>query len=63
MSATFTGMIAGAILALTLVTLGFWPFLLVALAMLIGAGIGRVVEGRLDLGALADVVRGRRTSS
>ncbi len=43
--------------------LGFWAFLLVTLAMLVGAVVGRIVDGRLDVRALADVVRGRRSSS
>lgn len=63
MSATVTGAAVGTVLVLTWVVLGFWVFLLVAVAMLLGAVIGRVVEGRLDLRALADVFRGRRSSS
>lgn len=63
MSATTVGAAAGAVLALTWVVLGFWAFLLVAVAMLIGAAVGRVAEGRLDVRALADAFRGRRSSS
>ena len=63
MSATAAGAAAGAVLALTWIVLGFGAFLLVALAMLIGAAVGRVAEGRLDLRALADAFRGRRSSS
>jgi hypothetical protein len=43
--------------------LGFWAFVLVAVAMLVGAIIGRIVDGRLDVRALAEVFRGRRSSS
>ncbi len=63
MSRTVIGAGAGAVLALTWLTLGFWPFVLVAVAMLVGAGVGRVLEGRLDLRSLLDALRGRRTSS
>lgn len=63
MSTTAIGAAAGAVLALTWVALGFWAFVLVAVAMLIGAGVGRIVDGRLDVRALAEVFRGRRSSS
>ncbi len=63
MSTTLIGAAAGTVLALTWVTLGFWAFLLVAVAMLIGAAVGRIVDGRLDVRALADAFRGRRSSS
>jgi len=62
-SATVTGTAVGAVLALTWITLGFWAFVLVGVAMLVGAVIGRIVDGRLDVRALADVFRGRRSSS
>ncbi len=63
MSRTAVGAGAGAVLALSWVGLGFWAFVLVAVAMLIGAGVARVLEGKLDLRAVADVFRGRRSSS
>ena len=62
MNATI-GAAAGAILALTWITLGFGAFLLVAVAILIGAAAGRVADGRLDLRALTDAFRGGRSSS
>ncbi len=62
-SLTVVGAAVGAVLALTWIALGFGAFVLVALAMIVGALIGRAVEGRLDLGALLDVFRGRRSSS
>ncbi|WP_217178641.1 DUF2273 domain-containing protein [Streptomyces sp. AC495_CC817] len=63
MSATVVGAGAGAVLALTWVALGFWAFVLVAVAMLVGAAVGRIADGRLDVMAVADAFRGRRSSS
>ncbi len=63
MTASVIGAAAAAALALTWVALGFWAFLLVALAMLVGAVVGRIIDGRLDVRALAEVFRGRRSSS
>jgi uncharacterized membrane protein len=57
------GAAAAAVLVLTWIAFGFWSFVLVALAMLVGAAVGRIIDGRLDVRALADVVRGRRSSS
>lgn len=62
-SATRTGILVGAVLALTWVVLGFWPFFFVAVAMAVGALIGRIVEGKLNVAALVDVFRGKRSSS
>jgi hypothetical protein len=63
MSATRFGVLVAAVLAIVWVFAGFWPFIGVAAAMAIGAVVGRVIEGRLDLRGLADVLRGRRSSS
>lgn len=63
MNASVIGGAAATVLALTWIVWGFWAFLLVTLAMLVGAVLGRIVDGRLDVRALADVVRGRRSSS
>ncbi|MFE7504145.1 DUF2273 domain-containing protein [Promicromonospora sp. NPDC057488] len=63
MSATVVGAAAATVLALTWVTTGFWAFLFVGVAMVVGAVVGRVVDGRLDLRALADAFRGGRSSS
>lgn len=62
MSATVGGALIGAALAAAALLFGFWGFLLVALFMAIGALVGRVASGRLDLRALAAVFTGRRTS-
>jgi uncharacterized membrane protein len=62
-SATRTGIAVGAVLALTAIIFGFWAFVFVAVSMAIGAVIGRVVDGKLDVGVLVDVFRGKRSSS
>lgn len=63
MTNTHIGIAIGAILALTWIVLGFWACVFVAAAMLVGALVVRVMDGRLDLRSLSDVVRGRRSSS
>ncbi|MCJ1673859.1 MULTISPECIES: DUF2273 domain-containing protein [Rathayibacter] len=62
MTPSHLGLILGAVLAVTGLVFGFWALLWVALAMAIGYGVGRVVEGKLDLSSLADTLRGRRSS-
>ncbi|MGW9113489.1 DUF2273 domain-containing protein [Microbacterium sp. NPDC055683] len=62
MSATATGALIGALLAFAALAFGFWGFLLVAVLAGVGAVVGRVVSGQLDLRALAGVFTGRRTS-
>jgi len=59
---TSTGMLIGAVLAVAAVAFGFWAMVLVAIAIVIGWGVGRVVEGKLDLRSLSDSLRGRRSS-
>jgi uncharacterized membrane protein len=56
-------MAIGALLAIVWIVLGFWPALFVAVAIAIGAVVGRVVEGRLDVGEVVAAFRGRRSSS
>lgn len=63
MKATVIGAVAAGALAIVWIVLGFWAFVLVVAASLIGAAIGRIVDGRLDVRALADAFRGRRSSS
>lgn len=63
MSSTVIGTLIGGTLALTWIVLGFWAVLAVAVAMAIGAVAGRAMEGRLDVRAIADAVRGRRSST
>lgn len=62
MSPTITGALIGALLALAALLFGFWGFLLMALFAGIGALVGRVVSGQLDVRGLADAFTGRRTS-
>ncbi|AXL13447.1 DUF2273 domain-containing protein [Microbacterium foliorum] len=62
MSPTITGAVIGALLALAALAFGFWGFLLVALFAGIGAIIGRIASGKLDVRGLADAFTGRRTS-
>ncbi|MEX1079138.1 MAG: hypothetical protein WED09_08535 [Homoserinimonas sp.] len=62
-SSTKFGIIVGAVLALTWIVLGFWAFALVAVAMLAGGLVGRIVDGKLDVRGVADAVRGKRSSS
>ncbi|HEY0258325.1 MAG TPA: DUF2273 domain-containing protein [Lacisediminihabitans sp.] len=63
MSHTVTGIAVGAVLALSWITLGFWAFLFVAVAMALGALVARIIDGKLDLRTLADAFRGKRSSS
>ncbi|PPF18453.1 MULTISPECIES: DUF2273 domain-containing protein [unclassified Rathayibacter] len=62
MTPSHIGLVLGAVLALTALVFGFWALLWVALVMAIGYGVGRVVEGKLDLRSLGDTLRGRRSS-
>ncbi|MWV48041.1 DUF2273 domain-containing protein [Rathayibacter sp. VKM Ac-2803] len=62
MTPSRNGLVLGAVLAFAALAFGFWAMIFVALAMAIGFGVGRVIEGKLDLHSLADTLRGRRTS-
>lgn len=62
-TATKVGIFVGATLAIVWFTIGFWAFFFVAIAMIIGAIVGRIVDGKLDVRSLADAVRGKRSSS
>lgn len=61
-SSTKAGILVGAILALTWIVLGFWTFVLVAVAMLVGGLAGRIIDGKLDVRGVVDAIRGRRSS-
>lgn len=63
MTTTVIGAVTAGALAVIWIVLGFWAFVLVALAALVGAVVGRILEGRIDVRALADAFRGRRSSS
>jgi len=60
---TVVGMAVGAVLAIVALTLGFWAFVVVAVAIALGGLIGRIVSGDVDVRRLLDVLRGRRSSS
>jgi hypothetical protein len=60
---TITGIAVAATLSLTWITLGFGFFVLVTLAMAVGALVGRIVEGKLDATSILDALRGKRSSS
>jgi uncharacterized membrane protein len=60
---TQTGMAIAAVLAIVWITLGFGAFVLVALAIVVGALIGRYISGELDVSSIVSAVRGRRSSS
>ncbi len=62
MSPAITGTAAGAVLALAALAFGFWGFLLTALFMGTGAVLGRAAQGTLDVGAVMDALRGKRSS-
>ncbi|OJX75253.1 MULTISPECIES: hypothetical protein [unclassified Leifsonia] len=61
-SARFGVLVAGA-LAVVWAVFGFWVFLGVAAAMLVGYFVGRLLSGEIDVARLADALRGRRSSS
>ncbi len=63
MSSAKAGILIGAVLALVWLLLGFWAFFFVAIAMIVGALIGRIIDGKLNVRSLVDAVRGKRTSS
>jgi O-antigen ligase len=56
-------MAIGAVLAIVFTIWGFGVLLGVALAIAIGALVGRIVEGKLDPSALLTAVSGKRSSS
>jgi uncharacterized membrane protein len=62
-STTTVGVIVGAVLGVVAVAFGFWAFILVAVFMAVGAIVGRIVSGKLDVSSLLDVIRGRSSSS
>lgn len=63
MTTTQAGMAIAAVLAIVWIQFTFGAMLLVAIAIVIGALIGRYVSGDLDVSAIVNAVRGRRSSS
>lgn len=60
MTATGMGLIAGLVLGLVAAFAGFSEFLIVALLGAVGLVIGRIAEGKLDIGALVGRSNSRR---
>lgn len=63
MTPTTIGMAVAATLVLTWIAFGFGAFVLVLVVMVLGALIGRIIEGKLDAKGLLDMVRGKGSSS
>jgi uncharacterized membrane protein len=61
-TAAVVGAAAGVVLAIVALVFGFWGFLLVLVLGLLGGVIGAIVSGRLDIRAVADAARGRRSA-
>lgn len=57
------GALIGGGLAIVWAALGFWSFIGVVIASLIGYTVARVVTGDLDLARVLDALRGRKSSS
>ena len=63
MSPTQAAMAVGAVFGVVWVTVDFWPAVLVLVLIGIGAVIGRIVEGKLDVSSMVQAVSGRGSSS
>ncbi len=63
MTPTQAGMAVAAVLAISWHLFGFWTFVGIAIAIAIGALVGRIAEGKLDPSALLAAVSGKRSSS
>ncbi|MBT1680560.1 DUF2273 domain-containing protein [Curtobacterium aurantiacum] len=62
MSNTLIGALIGAVLAVVALQFGFWGFVLVIVFGCVGALVAALATGRIDRGALTDVLTGRRSS-
>ena len=62
MRPTYLGILIAAVLALTWIEYEFWAFVGVAVAMAIGALLGRIAEGTFDPRSVVDAVRGKSSS-
>lgn len=62
MSTTAIGALIGALLAVVALQFGFWGFVLVLVLGAVGALVGAISSGRIDVAALRDVLTGRRSS-
>ena len=57
------GLLVGGGLAVVWAAFGFWVFVGVAAASVLGSLVARVFGGDIELARLADALRGRRSSS
>ncbi|WIE71512.1 DUF2273 domain-containing protein [Curtobacterium sp. MCJR17_020] len=62
MSNILIGALIGAVLAVVALQFGFWGFVLVIVFGAIGALVAALATGKIDRGALTDVLTGRRSS-
>ena len=62
MTGTLIGAIGGGALAVVALVFGFWGFLLVLVLAALGAVLGAIVSGRLDVRAVVEAARGRRSA-
>ena len=60
---THTGILVGAVLALTWMVFGFWAFIFFSFALSVGVLVARVIDGKLDLRSVSEAFRGKRSSS
>lgn len=63
MKNTMIGAVVGVVLAWAALSYGLGGFLLMALFMGVGALVGRLLDGRIDVRSLRDAFTGRRSSS
>jgi len=62
MNGWLIGATAGAVLAIVGLVFGFWGFLLVLVLAVVGGIVGAIVSGRLNVSAVVDAARGRRSA-
>ena len=62
MTGWLIGAVAGAVLAIVGLTFGFWGFLLVLVLAIVGGLAGAIISGRLNVTAVVDAARGRRSA-
>lgn len=63
MNLTVVGIAVGAFVAFMSFQFGAWGFIGSLIFMAVGAILGRVVEGKVDLRRVWDALNGRRSSS
>jgi len=63
MNPTLLGLAVAAVLGWAALAYGFGGFVLMAIFLTVGALVGRVLEGRIDLRGVKDALTGRRSSS